>query len=303
MKKGGTKVEGKYSNWASNEPNDDRCKGAPGGENYGHFIGKNKNWGKPGFWNDYPNDIKTVIGGDVRDSPYSIDGYVVEYGGMPGDPTLKLSDNVQIKFKRPIDTNAHGDVHVETPDGLAYDFQQRGEFIIAQITDTTNQGEFVVQARLERWEEHPERPVSTITALAFNISGDKVEIYMKPKLSLYVNGVPTPFPTTDLHADRNHIHGNRCLVAHTHHRAFTKLAFNLRQRGFQRLFFIRHIYPLFIVPSTQTLPEYGSERHPCAARTGIMSTCLPPIPLPEPVAFQPEFQRQAAPGTHAFGPM
>ena len=54
-----------YTNWASNEPNDWDCN-----EDYGHFYPN-------ATWNDYPANNG------------AIQGYVVEYGGMPGDsPTF-----------------------------------------------------------------------------------------------------------------------------------------------------------------------------------------------------------------------
>lgn len=57
-----------FSNWASGEPND-FPGGCAGGEDYAHFLGN-------GSWNDYPIQLSNIA------------GYVVEYGGMPGDPVL-----------------------------------------------------------------------------------------------------------------------------------------------------------------------------------------------------------------------
>ncbi|MFA4835480.1 MAG: Ig-like domain-containing protein, partial [Dehalococcoidia bacterium] len=76
---GGSVVAGKYANWAASEPNDwpSQC---PGGEDYGHFYTN-------GYWNDFYNNNS------------SIQGYVVEYGGMPGDPTLALSGNVTVNVQ------------------------------------------------------------------------------------------------------------------------------------------------------------------------------------------------------------
>ena len=67
---GGTAVGGNYNNWSGGEPND--CYGSVG-EDYAHFLAN-------GAWNDYP----VSIGGAIQ-------GYVVEYGGMPGDPTVQIS--------------------------------------------------------------------------------------------------------------------------------------------------------------------------------------------------------------------
>ena len=42
-----------------------------------------------GSWNDLPN--KTQSSG-----PYQAKGYLVEYGGMPGDPILKISTSTEL---------------------------------------------------------------------------------------------------------------------------------------------------------------------------------------------------------------
>ena len=60
-----TAVANRYMNWNAGEPNN------AGTENYGHFL-------MGGKWNDYANDNA------------SIQGYVVEYGGMTGDPTIQV---------------------------------------------------------------------------------------------------------------------------------------------------------------------------------------------------------------------
>lgn len=84
-----------------------------------------------------------------------------------------------------------GDVHINTPDGLVYDFQEMGEFILSQSTS----GEVVLQVRQERWASYPERPVSVNTAVAMYVAGDKLEFYLKPERSFYVNDVLTDLPT------------------------------------------------------------------------------------------------------------
>jgi hypothetical protein len=72
---------GKFCNWANGEPNN-----CCGGEHYAHFL-------SVGTWNDFPNAT----------SSGTIAGYVVEYGGTAGDPTLHISDNVQVTFPAPSD--------------------------------------------------------------------------------------------------------------------------------------------------------------------------------------------------------
>lgn len=69
----GSIVGGLYNNWQTGEPNN-----CCGGENYIHFLTNGK-------WNDYPLSLS------------SIQGYVVEYGGMPGDGCVKLTANKMVK--------------------------------------------------------------------------------------------------------------------------------------------------------------------------------------------------------------
>ena len=65
---------GLYSNWNTNEPNQS------GDEDYAHIT--DNSVGIPGSWNDLPN-----AGGG---GPYEPKGYIVEYGGMQGDPPLNI---------------------------------------------------------------------------------------------------------------------------------------------------------------------------------------------------------------------
>ena len=81
--------------------------------------------------------------------------------------------------------NSCGDVHMRTPDGLAYDFQGAGEYLFI----TSFSGDIVVQTRQEPWGNSD--VVSVNTAVAMNVSGDRVGIYLDRIHELYVNGIPT----------------------------------------------------------------------------------------------------------------
>ena len=72
----GAAPAGIYSNWNNSEPNNS------GDEDYAHITDLSETT-IPGSWNDLPNPS----GG----GPYQSTGFVVEYGGMPGDPTLSIS--------------------------------------------------------------------------------------------------------------------------------------------------------------------------------------------------------------------
>lgn len=80
----GSAVNNSYNNWASGEPNDwspdvglTHCP-APGVEAWGHFYAD-------GTWNDYAYTNNFIS------------GYVVEYGGMPTDPTPVLTATRQLQ--------------------------------------------------------------------------------------------------------------------------------------------------------------------------------------------------------------
>lgn len=95
----------------------------------------------------------------------------------------------------PIAHCSWGDVHIRTPDGLAYDFQQRGDFILAQSTS----GDVMLQGRQE-WSA-TRNGVSINKAVAMNVAGDRLELYLSPvspERSFYINGVLTDLPTTQL---------------------------------------------------------------------------------------------------------
>jgi gliding motility-associated-like protein len=72
----GSAVNGMFSYWNTGEPNQ------TGDEDYAHITAPSI--GIKGSWNDLSNTGATS--GD-----YQPKGYIVEYGGMPGDPVLKIS--------------------------------------------------------------------------------------------------------------------------------------------------------------------------------------------------------------------
>lgn len=72
----GSAPSGQYSNWNVGEPNN------LGDEHYAHITAPGV--GRQGSWNDLSN-----TGGTSGD--YQPKGYIVEYGGMPGDPEIDIS--------------------------------------------------------------------------------------------------------------------------------------------------------------------------------------------------------------------
>ncbi|MEM9361940.1 MAG: C-type lectin domain-containing protein [Bacteroidota bacterium] len=92
---GGTEIT--FAFWNSNEPNDfPGGPGTPGQENYAHITDPRVT-STPGTW----NDLRNSGGGGL----YSSRGYVVEYGGTPGDPLLNITLTTQVSLKCTIITN------------------------------------------------------------------------------------------------------------------------------------------------------------------------------------------------------
>lgn len=79
-----------FAIWNNGEPNNS------GDEDYAHITAPGV--GIPGSWNDLPN------GGSG--GQYAPKGYIVEFGGMPGDPVLQISASTTIDVVRLISTTA-----------------------------------------------------------------------------------------------------------------------------------------------------------------------------------------------------
>ena len=74
----GSAPAGMYSNWNNGEPNNSNNN-----EDYAHIT--DPSVGFAGSWNDLPNSTSG------QPPQYTATGFVVEYGGMPGDPDLNIS--------------------------------------------------------------------------------------------------------------------------------------------------------------------------------------------------------------------
>ena len=119
----GSAPAGVYSNWNSDEPNNS------GDEDYAHITDLSVT-STPGSWNDLPNPS----GG----GPYQSTGFVVEYGGMPGDPTLSISATTTLSPAQILTTNtsvscgntpANLSATANTTDILWYDNQNGGTLL------------------------------------------------------------------------------------------------------------------------------------------------------------------------------
>ena len=121
----GTAPTGQYSNWNSSEPND-----SGGNEDYAHIT--DESVGPPGSWNDLPNNTSS------QPPQYTATGFVVEYGGMPGDPELNISASTsfsppEVLSTTPATTCENETVTLQatsnTTDVLWYDSQNGGTLL------------------------------------------------------------------------------------------------------------------------------------------------------------------------------
>lgn len=83
----GTPVNGEFSFWNNNEPNN------LGDEDYAHITAPGI--GLPGSWNDLE-----PTGNPDPSNPYHPQGYLVEFGGLPGDPDINLSASTTLRMPR-----------------------------------------------------------------------------------------------------------------------------------------------------------------------------------------------------------
>ena len=130
-----------------------------------------------------------AVANNLRSATVVLNGTTLETGPAPG-PTVA---NACEALPGP---NSHGDVHITTPDGLTYDFQAAGEFLLLESSDES----VVIQTRQEWWERNPR--VSVNTAAAMNVDGTTVGFYLTPELGVWLddtktstqNGVPVALP-------------------------------------------------------------------------------------------------------------
>lgn len=73
----GSAQGGYYNHWYTGEPNNS------GDEDYAHFYASG---GQKGYWNDFANTT-------------AVAGYLVEYGGMPGDPVLQITGSKTVDVR------------------------------------------------------------------------------------------------------------------------------------------------------------------------------------------------------------
>lgn len=81
-------IAGQFTNWNAGEPND-CCSSAPHEEDYAHITYFPNDPNSSYKWNDLPNNSTTP--------DYVPAGYLIEFGGMPGDPIVELSATLDLE--------------------------------------------------------------------------------------------------------------------------------------------------------------------------------------------------------------
>ncbi|HZL11135.1 MAG TPA: PKD domain-containing protein [Prolixibacteraceae bacterium] len=85
----GVTVSGEYTNWNSGEPNDSPTANIPHEEDYAHITFFPGDPARSYKWNDLAN------GGNTGD--YVPAGYLIEFGGLPGDSVVELSATLDLQ--------------------------------------------------------------------------------------------------------------------------------------------------------------------------------------------------------------
>ena len=178
------------------EPMQGKCGESPSGVAKIKSLAREaKSWvvNTPSKWLNIPTTgpVTTQAGGetevDMRGNCDCCDataksGQVRVYGG-PGHSILMGTDAANMGCAKGNEcAGLSGDPHLRTYDGLRFDFQGAGEYVLAR-----GQG-FEVQARLEPGSS---QHITIATGLAFQVNGDLVSMYAGRPHKLFVLGVET----------------------------------------------------------------------------------------------------------------
>ena len=102
---------------------------------------------------------------------------------------------VPLPFEPPNQSTSHlrGDVHGTTYDGLHYDFQAAGEFVLTQSTEPGNS--FQVQIRLQPW--FTSASVTVMTMIGAAVGTDRVTFGLNRPNAVWIDGSPSALNSTN----------------------------------------------------------------------------------------------------------
>jgi len=160
-----------FAFWNSGEPNN-----VNNNEDYAHIT--DNSIGIRGSWNDLPNQTPTS-------GPFQAKGYLIEYGGMPNDPEIKISASTRLIVAN---VSTHEDVPV-----------CEGELAILEVTTSTNQAYWFdqeVDGNLIASGLKFSTDVNTTTT--FWVQAQSLECNNPKRIAVQVIYNPLPVPLTDL---------------------------------------------------------------------------------------------------------
>jgi hypothetical protein len=147
----------------------------------------------PGTGND---DNTFIAHGDIVGNHTQTVSYVPLSEDLPGAQLTYLTPvNVTYTWtvEKPTQSAiAWGDVHITTFDGVAYNFQAEGEFVLAKATDPDNS--FQIQVRLQ---PPAGAQVTLITDLGLKLGNDTVTFEAGRTPLMYIDGAPSDISATN----------------------------------------------------------------------------------------------------------
>ena len=186
----GSAPAGMYSNWNAGEPNN-----AGNNEDYAHITDVSVT-DNPGSWNDLPNSTAG------QPPQYTATGFVVEYGGMPGDPELSISASTSFSPAEILSTTPSTSCENEaasleatsnTTDVLWFDDEFGGNLLHSGNTYNP-----VLSSNVTFWVLASENGCQTGTRVAVNATVNPSESTTFTPIDSICVGDPNPLPATDI---------------------------------------------------------------------------------------------------------
>ena len=186
----GSAPAGMYSNWNAGEPNN-----AGNNEDYAHITDVSVT-DNPGSWNDLPDSTAG------QPPQYTATGFVVEYGGMPGDPELSISASTSFSPAEILSTTPSTSCENEaasleatsnTTDVLWFDDEFGGNLLHSGNTYNP-----VLSSNVTFWVLASENGCQTGTRVAVNANVNPSESTTFTPIDSICVGDPNPLPATDI---------------------------------------------------------------------------------------------------------
>ena len=186
----GSAPAGMYSNWNAGEPNN-----SGNNEDYAHITDVSVT-DNPGSWNDLPDSTAG------QPPQYTATGFVVEYGGMPGDPELSISASTSFSPAEILSTTPSTSCENEaasleatsnTTDVLWFDDEFGGNLLHSGNTYNP-----VLSSNVTFWVLASENGCQTGTRVAVNANVNPSESTTFTPIDSICVGDPNPLPATDI---------------------------------------------------------------------------------------------------------